>query len=124
MRHARIHGEPPHGAVVHAEPFHVRSFIARFKQRLQSETDSEERNLRRDAVQQSLPHVHLIKSPHHLAKVTHARQNNFRCAPQSFRITDQLVRRADFIQRVLHRPQIARAVIEDRNHRSPLVDGS
>ena len=48
----------------------------------------------------------------------------FDARSQSGGIAHQFVSRADLIQRVLHRAQIAGAVIEDRNHNRPLVDGS
>src|SRR5204863_10030406 len=57
-------------------------------------------------------------------EMPHAWQNNFRSFTQTHSVTQQRVTRADLIQRVLDRTQIARAVIEDGDHSSPFVDGS
>ena len=82
------------------------------------------RNARADAFEQRFAHLHLIQRPHHLPKMAHARQNDFRRAAESRGIAHQFVLRADFPQRILNRPQISRAIIEDRDHNNPFVDGS
>src|ERR1019366_1932369 len=82
------------------------------------------RHARADALQKRLPDRQRIQGAHHLSEMAHARQNDLGRRAQAFGIPDQCVLRAQLAQRILHRPQVARAVIEDRNHRSPLVEGS
>ncbi len=48
----------------------------------------------------------------------------FDALPQARGIAHQRVLAADLAERVLHATQIARAVIEDGDHSSPLVDGN
>ena len=71
-----------------------------------------------------LAHMHRVERPHHLAEVAHARQNDLRRALQARRIAHQFIRRANLSSVFSHRAQIAGAVVEDRDHSSPLVDGS
>jgi len=42
----------------------------------------------------------------------------------SRRVADQCVLRTDCVQRVFHGTKIPRAVIDDRDHSNPFVDGS
>src|ERR1700733_4394267 len=99
-------------------------FFTRFEQSLQPETNAEKWNARADTFQQRLAHLHLIQGPHHLSKVADTRQNDFRRAAERTGIANQFVLGSNLCQSILHRPQIPRAVIENRDHNSPLVEGS
>ena len=79
----------------------------------------------RDALEQRFAHAELVERAHHLAEVADAGQDDLRGAlrrPAASRTSSYS--RADLVQRVLDRPQIAGAVIEDGDHSSPLVEGS
>ena len=78
----------------------------------------------RDAFQQRVPHCHSSSARIIWPKWPTPGQDDLRRALQPGGIAHQLVLAADLGQRVLHRAQIAGAVIEDRDHSSPLVDGN
>ena len=89
-------------------------FFAVFEQRLQAQADAQKRHARADALQQRRAHAHLIQRPHHLAEVADAGQDDLMRAAQPCRVADELIRRAELVQRILDRAQIAGSVIEDR----------
>src|SRR5579863_6231837 len=53
-----------------------RGFFARLKHRLQPETDPKKRHAGADAIEQCFADTHGIEGAHHLAEVSHARQND------------------------------------------------
>ena len=101
-----------------------RSLFARSKQRLHPQTDSQERNAAANRFDQRPAHVELVQRAHHLPKVSDARQNELGRLANARGIADQFVIRPDRTERVLHRAQIPGAVIENRNHNNPLVEGN
>ena len=124
MRNARRCGKAADLAWEETQAALLGRFFARFKQRLQAEADAEERNTGADAFEQRFPHLQLVERAHHLSEMSHAGKNDFRRDAQARSVSNEFVLRADLRQRVLNRAQIARAVIEDRDHSSPFVDGS
>jgi hypothetical protein len=114
----------PHNSLKYAQSAHFRSLFTGIEQRLQAETDSQKWHARGNALDEGIAHRQGIERAHHLPEMAHARQQNLRRATQSSRIANQRVFATDLVQRVLHRPQIARAVIENCDHSSPLVDGN
>ncbi len=99
-------------------------FFAAFEEALQAEADAEKRHACLDAVDEGVADVHFIQSAQHLSEVADAGQHDLRGAFEAGGVAHQFVSRADFIERVLHRAQIACAVVEDRDHSRPFVDGS
>ena len=77
-----------------------------------------------DALDQRLAYTQRIQRAHHLAEMAHAGKQDLGRRQQARGIAHQGVLAAEFAERVLHAAQIARAVIEDGDHNSPLVDGS
>ncbi len=116
--------EALHGAGIEPQAADFGRFVAAFEQRLHAQADSQERNAGGDAVQQRLAYGQFIQRSHHLAKVTHARQDDLRCGVQSRGVADQGVFAAEFTQGILHAAQIAGAIIENGDHNSPFVDGN
>ena len=78
----------------------------------------------RNALNQRVAHFERIQRAHHLSEMADARQQDLVRLAQTGGIAYQPIFAANLIQRVLHRPQVARAVIEDGDHSSPFVDGS
>ena len=68
--------------------------------------------------------LEFVQRAHHLPEVADARENDLRRPPNARGVANQFVLRADRAQSVLDRAQIAGAVIENRNHNSPFVDGN
>src|SRR5204863_3761076 len=104
------------------EAANFRRFFTRIEKGLQTETNSQKRHIGIDAFGECRAHFHLVKRAHHLAEMAYARQYDFRRFSKSRRITHQTVTGADLPQRVFYRTQIPRAVIENGDHKRPLVD--
>ena len=105
-------------------PALVRGFFATLEEPLQPEADAEERNARADACDERVADVHFVEGAQHLAEVADAWQDDFRRALEPCRIADQLKGCADRIERILHGAEVARAVVKDRDHSNPFVEGS
>ena len=99
-------------------------FFAAFEKALHTETDAQERNVFFDQINEGVADIHFVEGAQHLAKMAYARQDDLSRALNACGVTDQFIFRADFIKGVLDRSQIACAVVEDRDHRRPLVDGN
>ena len=66
-----------------------------------------------------------VERAHHLAEVAHAGQHDFRRVARNPAASRTSAYSAPIVsQRVLHRTQIARAVIEDGDHSNPFVEGN
>ena len=105
------------------EAAHFRRLFAAFEQRLQAEADAEERHAGGDALDEGFADPQLVERAHHLAEVADAGQDDFRRGAQSAASRTSVYSRRSR-PGVLDGAQIARAVIEDRDHSSPLVDGN
>jgi hypothetical protein len=91
---------------------------------LQADANAQEGNTGRDFFAQRLAQAKLIDSLHHLAEVAHAWENEFGGAEHYGGLVRDFVLRTEFGQRVLDRTNIARAVVDNRGHSNPLVDGN
>src|SRR5260370_5180840 len=121
----RLHGwwKLPAFAGKDACPRNLEALFTAFEKPLHSQADSEKRLARGSALQQSLVQARGVQSLQR-GKMSHTGQHDLRrCCP-----CPRLVRHdgygAEMVQRLLNRMQIARSVIHDGDHRSPLVDGS
>ena len=99
-------------------------FGTRVEESLQTEADSQKRDVRFNAGNQSRPHIHFIERAEHLTKVAYTRQDNFWRAFKTCGIAHEFVLRSDSVEGVLDGAKIACAVIENRDHSRPFVDGS
>ncbi len=124
MRHARAGRKPPHGAGIQPETLQFGSLFAVAEQRLQAEADSQERHAAPDRRQQIVPDPDVIECPQHLPEVPHTRQDHLRSLANARGIAHDPISGPDLLERVGHRSQIARTVIDNRDHRSPFVDGN
>ena len=77
-----------------------------------------------DALDEGFAYVQIVEGAHHLTEVAYAGEEDFGGASEAGGIVDERVFTAEFIEGVLHGAQVAGAVIEDGNHKSPLVEGS
>src|ERR1035437_377288 len=121
---ARDIGEAAHGAGVDAETADFRGLFAGIEQRLHAEADAEKGHAGLNAFDQRRAHAQRIQGAHHLAEMAHSGENDFGSSREAGGVVDNGVVAAQFAKGVLHAAQIARAVIEDGNHKSSLVEGS
>src|ERR1035437_4587345 len=121
---ARTEGEAPHGAGVDAEAADFRGLFAGIEQRLHAEADAEKGHAGLNAFDQRRAHAQRIQGAHHLAEMAHSGENDFGSSREAGGVVDNGVVAAQFAKGVLHAAQIARALIEDGNHKSSLVEGS
>src|SRR5690242_6611300 len=124
MRNTRVAYKAPHTAGKQAEPATRWRLLTSFEQALQADADTEKRHTRADSLQENVAQPQPVDCLHHLAEMSHAGQNNLLRAAHLTGIAGYGKVRAKFRQRVLHRPDIARAVIDDGGHNKPLVEGS
>ena len=107
-----------------AEAALVGRFFAAFEEPLQAEADSEKGHAGFDAGHEGVADVHFVERAQHLSEVADAGEDDLRGAFEAGGVADEFVSRADFIERILHGAEIACAVVEDRDHSRPFVDGS
>jgi hypothetical protein len=124
VRDARIDIEALHVSGEDAESALVRGFFTGFEESLESETDAEKRDAGVDTADECVADVHLIERAQHLAEVAHAGQDDFGGAFECGCIAHEFIGCADFVQRVLDGAEVACAVVEDRDHNNPFVEGS
>jgi hypothetical protein len=113
VRDPHIANKALHATLENSQPALLRGLVTRREQSLHAETNPEKRHARPDPIQQRAAHIHLIKRPHHLSKMSDARQHDLGRARERCRVPHQFIRRTDRIQRVRDRPQIPRSVVEN-----------
>ncbi len=97
----------------------------RFKQTLQADANAEKRHSGPDPFKQRLTQAEIVHRTHHLAEVPDAREDDLVCScaqPSGSFVTSYGA--SKFVERVLDRPNVAGAVIDDGRHSRPLVEGS
>jgi hypothetical protein len=99
-------------------------FGARFEKPLETKADSKERDVGPDSRDQSFADFHFVESTHHLAEVADTWQNDFGGSFEPGGIAHEFVLCADCVESVLNGTEIACAVIEDRDHNRPFVEGN
>ncbi len=111
------------GALKAAEPGRFRGFLATLKHPLQSDANSQEwpacRNGLLNRVCQLEPAQGLSRQ-----EVTHPRQYELFCAADDSRVAGNLCRYSEMRKSLGDRSQVPGAVIDNRNHSSPLVLGN
>src|SRR6516162_4812550 len=71
-----------------------------------------------------MPHIHGVERAHHLAEVPDTGQNDLGRAFQAASVSNHLELGSNRGEGIRHRPQVPSTIIEDADHRRPLVDGS
>ena len=106
-----------------AQPIQVRGFGAALKQPLQPQADAQQRPCTRDTFSQQCSQS-LIGQRRRRLKVAHSRNDPLLRASCGVRVTRYDAVAPEMLQRIHHRGQISRAIIDNRNHSSPFVLGS
>src|SRR5579871_1612849 len=124
VRNARLGGEPAHQTRQQAQTLHPWSFLAALKQRLHPQADPEEWHALRNLFEQRLAQAQHVERVHHLSEMPDTRQDEVRCGPHARWRVDDGVLYVDFCEGIADTRQVSGAVIDDRNHKSHLVDGN
>ena len=85
---------------------------------------AQERDANADSVDDGVSNAHIVEGAQHLSEMADTRQDQLVRAFDGGRIANQFVLGPDRAQRVLHRLQVAGAVIEYRDHNKPFVEGN
>src|SRR5271156_3680647 len=123
MRNLLSRSKPIAKRIEGREPSAARSFRASTKKPLQAHTDSQKGRAHRDPLFHCLPQPVLLQKRRRL-KVSHSRQHNLFSASHCIWIFGRFSLRTNGSQRLYHRGQISRLVIDDRDHSRPFVLGS
>src|SRR6202035_1348231 len=102
---------------------HITTLSTSLEKPLHSQANSEKRFSRRSVLYQGLPQACVFQRPKR-RKMSDSRQYDFVRRCHNFRPVRYHDFDAEIVKRFLHRSQIARSVIYDGDHRSPLVLGS
>ena len=102
----------------------LRRFLAGVVQRVQAEANSEERDAALQRIEQRCAQGLLVERANQRAEVSHARQDQHFGVADGSRSVGAARFGAEFLQRALHRREVAGAVIDERDfHSSPFVLG-
>jgi len=124
VRNARVANKTPYAARKKSQAAARWRFLAAFKQTLQTDTNAKERHARLDSFEKNVAQAQTVDRLHHLAEMTYAREDNFLRTADCSRVAGNGEIGTEFLERVLHRPDVARAVVDDGSHSKPLVEGS
>ena len=104
-------------------PANLGALLTSFEKPLHSQADSEKRLAGAGGLQQGLAQARAVQRLQR-GKMPHSREHDLVRRCHSLRLVRHHDLGAEIVERLLHRIQVARAVIDDGDHRSPLVLGS
>src|SRR5208337_4891189 len=104
--------ESGHVAREQCEPGNLRRFVTRFVERLETQTDPQERRAAGQQVAKRLQKPALLEGSHHRAEVTLTRENDLLGGAEQLRPVHHLGRVSEVLNGLQHRANIAGAVVE------------
>ena len=95
-------------------------FAAPLEEQLETETDSQERLAGIDRLQNRPGQPEPLDFGDRVFEGSHARQNKLGCPADRLRVACHRGGMADLLEPLLHAPQIAHSVVDDRDHEMPI----